>query len=320
MTISVIVPVYNVAEYLPRCLDSLLAQTYTDIEIIAVDDGSTDGSGAIVDDYATRDSRIRPVHIANGGVSNARNVALDLVRGEYVGFVDSDDWIDADMYARLAAALTDDVDVVCGGYVLETEAGQEYDLRLENEPIIYERMTALKEVFSPIVPKRTVWVLCDKLFRKELVTNIRFDRAILNCEDMLFFYEAMRACHRFTLLPLYGYHYRMREDSMVHSRMTPGNITAWQAAMRLYQWVLAESPELVEPVTLLTLSTAISVGRLMLLLDPVRYADDIAVIQRFIRNRVGLAVLRAPSLRMRLGAIYLSLPLPIIRCLRVLTR
>lgn len=130
--ISIIVPVYNVAEYLPQCLDSLVAQTYENIEIIAVDDGSTDGSGTILDEYAARDARVRPVHIENDGVSNARNVGLSLVRGEFVGFVDSDDWVDTDMYARLAAALTDDIDVTCGGYVLETDAGQEYDLLVEH--------------------------------------------------------------------------------------------------------------------------------------------------------------------------------------------
>lgn len=282
--------------------------------------GRRTGRGAILDGYAARDARVRPVHIENGGVSNARNVGLSLVRGEFVGFVDSDDWIDTDMYASLATALTDGVDVACGGYVLETDAGQEYDLLVEHEPRIYSRTAALAEILKSDVPKRAAWVLCDKLFRKELVTNIRFDRSILNGEDMLFFYEAMRGCRQFALLPLYGYHYRMRETSMVHNRLTPGHVTAWQAYTRLYQCVAAEAPELVEPVTILTLTAGIGVGRLMLLLAPDRYTGDIRAIQRFIRAKLPQALLHAPSLRMRLGAIYLSLPLPLIRALRALTR
>lgn len=90
-TLSVIVPVYNVADYLPACLDSILGQTFTDFELLLIDDGSTDRSGAICDDYARRDARIRAVHRVNAGVSAARNAGLDMARGEFITFVDSDD-------------------------------------------------------------------------------------------------------------------------------------------------------------------------------------------------------------------------------------
>ncbi len=91
--ISVIVPVYNVEQYLPRCIDSILAQTFTDFELLLIDDGSRDNSGKICDEYAEKDSRIRVFHKENGGVSSARNVGLDNTCGEYVSFIDSDDWI-----------------------------------------------------------------------------------------------------------------------------------------------------------------------------------------------------------------------------------
>lgn len=318
--ISIIVPIYNVAEYLPKCMDSLLAQTYSNIEVIAIDDGSTDNSGDILETYAARDARVRPVHIQNGGVSNARNVGLDLATGSYIGFVDSDDWIDDTMYERLATAMTDDVDVVCGGYVLETEHGQEYDLLREDKPRIYHRTAVLCETFSPIVPKRTEWVLCDKLFRKELVTNVRFDTAILNSEDMLFFYEAMRTCRKFALLPLYSYHYRMRVTSMVHNRLSAGHVTAWAAFSRLYGWSASEVAEVQSGIEHYTLRCAIGVARLMLLLDPMGYADAIREAQVFIRPRVMRVLMSAAfSLRMKLGAVYLSLPLSLVRVLRRLT-
>lgn len=103
--ISVIVPVYNTKAYLGRCVDSLLRQTYRDLEIILVDDGSTDGSGELCDSYAAGDERVRVFHKENGGSSSARNLGLDKAAGEYVGFVDSDDYVDPDMYERLYAGI-----------------------------------------------------------------------------------------------------------------------------------------------------------------------------------------------------------------------
>ena len=96
--ISVIVPVYNIEPYLPKCLDSIIAQTYTDLEILIIDDGSTDRCGAICDSYAERDPRIRVFRAENCGLSAARNLGLDHAKGEYIGFVDNDDWIKRDMY------------------------------------------------------------------------------------------------------------------------------------------------------------------------------------------------------------------------------
>lgn len=96
--ISVIVPVYNVERYLARCIESILSQTYTDFELLLIDDGSKDKSGSICDEYALKDSRIRVFHKPNGGVSSARNVGLDNARGQWVAFCDSDDWLDKSMF------------------------------------------------------------------------------------------------------------------------------------------------------------------------------------------------------------------------------
>ena len=116
--ISIIVPVYNVESYLRKCLDSILAQTYRDLEILVVDDGSTDGSGAICDEYAGKDDRIKVFHTENKGLSCARNLGLDSANGDWIGFVDSDDWIELDMYeVLLRKAEKTGADVVeCGVY------------------------------------------------------------------------------------------------------------------------------------------------------------------------------------------------------------
>ena len=103
--ISVIVPVYNVEQYLPRCVESILAQTYENLEILLVDDGTKDNSGAICDAYARQDARVKAIHKKNGGLSSARNAGIDASTGEYLSFVDSDDWIEPDMYEKMMALM-----------------------------------------------------------------------------------------------------------------------------------------------------------------------------------------------------------------------
>lgn len=118
--ISVIVPVYNVEKYLPACLDSICHQTLKELEIILVDDGSTDNSGRIAEQYALQDKRIRVVHQRNGNPGATRNVGLELATGEYIGFVDSDDWIEPEMFSSLyAKAETDNLDIVVTGVTTE---------------------------------------------------------------------------------------------------------------------------------------------------------------------------------------------------------
>lgn len=118
--ISVIVPVYNVEKYLHRCIDSILAQTFTDFELLLIDDGSTDGSGAICDEYATKDNRVRVFHKENGGVSSARNLGLDNMRGGYLTFVDSDDWVDSTYLGELIEYS--DADLVVSDFIVEGES------------------------------------------------------------------------------------------------------------------------------------------------------------------------------------------------------
>ena len=120
MKLSIIIPVYNTEKYLHRCVDSVLQQNMSDYELILVDDGSTDGSGKICDEYKEKDSRVKVIHTQNQGVSKARNTGLELSSGEYIGFVDADDYIDADMYEKLIEASIDsNADVCCCGYLQE---------------------------------------------------------------------------------------------------------------------------------------------------------------------------------------------------------
>ena len=114
--ISVIVPIYKVEQYLRQCVDSILNQTHSALEVILVDDGSPDGSGKICDEYAARDSRVRVIHKKNGGLSDARNAGIDIARGDYIAFVDSDDWLEPDTYESMLAAMKKyQAKLVCAG-------------------------------------------------------------------------------------------------------------------------------------------------------------------------------------------------------------
>ncbi len=116
-TISVIIPVYNTEKELPKCLKSICDQTYKDLEIICIDDGSTDGSSQVLDEFSMKDNRIKVVHQKNGGESNARNTGLKMASGEYIAFCDCDDWIDTDMYEILARELNcENIDMVGGSW------------------------------------------------------------------------------------------------------------------------------------------------------------------------------------------------------------
>ena len=141
--LSIIVPVYKVEKYLPKCLDSILAQTFTDFELILIDDGSPDRCGDICDEYAAKDDRLIVIHQENKGVSAARNAGLDIARGEYIGFVDSDDWIEPEMYeTMLATAKESEAEIVaCGANhsdETETILFQELleDLELYNDKML----------------------------------------------------------------------------------------------------------------------------------------------------------------------------------------
>ena len=151
--ISVIVPVYNVEELLPRCVESIMAQTKENIEIILVDDGATDGSGAVCDDYAQKDERIRVIHKPNGGLTSAWKAGAQAAKGAYLGFIDSDDWIDEDMYERMwESAVKYDSDMVVCGLVFDYE-DQSIEKRQEISDFqkeFYDR-TELEALFPTLI-------------------------------------------------------------------------------------------------------------------------------------------------------------------------
>ena len=187
--VSIVVPVYNVENYLEFCVRSLKAQTLKDIEIILVDDGSPDNSGKICDELAKTDSRISVVHKQNGGLSSARNAGIAVARGEYIGFVDSDDWVEPDMYEHLLKLIEEnDADIADCGMIEITERSF-LELPATDEIQVLDRNGAL-DIFFRITKADINYCVCDKLFKRELFEKVLFTEGII-FEDIDFNYRAL---------------------------------------------------------------------------------------------------------------------------------
>ena len=210
--ISVIVPVYNVARYLPRCLESLINQTYKNIEIILVDDGSTDGSGDICDEYAASDDRVRVFHIPNGGVSNARNLALDNSFGEYITFVDSDDWInDTWLEVALGKIRLQDSELFVSNVIRVTGIVENDIISVNDE--FCTGIDFLKKMFKQ---STCCWAIWGKLWKSSLWNDVRFNCNLVMNEDMdVFWMQLMKKVKSVSCGRNASYYYFARAGSAV---------------------------------------------------------------------------------------------------------
>ncbi|MCL3853354.1 glycosyltransferase [Parabacteroides sp. GYB001] len=217
--VSLIIPVYNVEVYLPKCIDSLLHQTFSDIEIILINDGSTDRSGNICDQYQSLDPRIQVVHQKNQGVSRARNTGLDQATGQYISFIDSDDWVSNDYIEILLNGINsqEDIDIsFCEYYTVLNNR-----LILHNSSssdTIYDNETGIYLLCMDKKIKNYVW---GKLFKKELFSNIRFPEDRNMCEDMAILYKVFYQARRILHLKAPSYHYLVRKESSINSKWSP---------------------------------------------------------------------------------------------------
>lgn len=207
--ISVIIPVYNAAPHLRRCIDSLLKQTFRNFEIILVDDGSTDGSFDICEDYFLKFSRVRVEHLPNSGVSSARNYGIETARGEYICFVDADDWVEPDFLQNFNGEVekrkTENkvLDCVMQGYV--GYKGQSF----QTPYIFYDSPDKIDADLFRFEENKLIGYVWNKIFRREVIVkhHLRFNPDISIGEDFLFCMEAINFCQRMTVLPDVGYHY-----------------------------------------------------------------------------------------------------------------
>ena len=211
--ISIIVPVYNIKEYLPRCVSSLQAQTYSNIEIILVDDGSTDGTGALCDELASKDERIRVFHKENGGSSSARNLGLTKVQGEYIGFVDSDDYVEPDMYECLYDAFSrEGVQIAqVGRNEIDEQGNILPDICI---PPTQKETISSEDFMKELLMHRGDCSFCTKLIHKSLLAGREFPMGLLN-EDFHLLVKMLPGIQQIVSLPGYKYHvfYRIGSNS-----------------------------------------------------------------------------------------------------------
>lgn len=223
--LSVIIPVYNAESYLARCLDSLLAQTFTDFEAILVDDGSTDGSAALCDGYAEKDHRFHCIHKENGGHTSARQAGLRQAVGTYVAFVDSDDWIDPAMYRTMCGAAKDTgADMVCCNYTAVTPKG-DILCRASFPEGLYEKAQLEEQVYPRMLYSGTYFTygaapnLWNKLFRRELLTKNLYPvpLSVKLGEDALVSYICLLESSRVYFCGDFFYYYQSTASSLTHN-------------------------------------------------------------------------------------------------------
>lgn len=209
--ISIIVPVYNAEKYLHRCVDSILAQTFTDFELLLINDGSKDSSGAICDEYAALDSRVRVFHKENGGVSSARNMGLDNAKGEWITFVDSDDWIETNYLNQLCNIKTKS-DLYLSGY-------KPYLMDIKD--VAYKNIEEIKSILNKhIFYFSNVW---GKLFRSDIIKQykIMFDKNMNYAEDTIFVFTYLQHIRSIHTIASFGYYYENSDSSLCKQTRTP---------------------------------------------------------------------------------------------------
>lgn len=234
--ISIIVPVYRVEKYLKKCVDSLINQTYKNLEIILVDDGSPDNCPIVCDTYAKIDSRIVVIHKENGGLSDARNAGLDIASGEYIGFVDSDDYIADDMYEIMLKAIKDnESDIACCNYLQIGEDGVPYPnqkLPLQDECI--ENDTAINML---IEFGGYYGVACNKLYSREIFESIRYPQG-RKYEDFFVIAEILGRCKRITHINRPLYYYVRRPGSITLEKKSAKDLDLGYALIRMRTYAI----------------------------------------------------------------------------------
>lgn len=210
--ISVIVPAYNVAKWLPRCLESILAQTYRNLQIIVIDDGATDETPQIIDKYAKEDQRIMAIHQENAGLVAAREKGIELATGNFIAFVDGDDAVDPDLYERLLDnAIKYDADISHCGVRFCFPDGHEEAHYATGRVIIQDNFNGQKDLLEGIFVEPGLW---NKLYKSSLIENSCLDDTILNNEDLLRNFVLFGRAQKSIYEDFCGYQYFQREGSM----------------------------------------------------------------------------------------------------------
>lgn len=237
--ISVIVPVYKVEAYLDKCVQSIVDQTYRDLEIILVDDGSPDRCGGMCDAWAAKDARIKVIHTPNQGSSAARNTALDAARGDVIAFVDSDDYLEPRMLAHLHGLLGEDVDIAECAYTLTAGDDATFDLSSSSVKC-YDVRSAMREHIHNRIFQQVIW---NKLYRRSVIGEVRFPVG-KKIDDEFFTYQVIGRARTLIRSEKVCYAYRQQADSVMHTVPVRNWFAGIEAKVLRHEFVLARFPEL----------------------------------------------------------------------------
>lgn len=258
--ISVIVPIYNLENYIDRCIKSIVNQTYQNLEIILVDDGSTDSSREVCDKWGKADKRINCIHKLNGGLSSARNIGIDTAKGDFIAFVDGDDWIDSRMYEILytAIATTNGEIATCGMYLSDGKLKKKY--KCISKIQVYDK----KRVIEEILLDHSVDVsVCNKLYRKKVFESLRFPLGENN-EDAAVALDSIENVSRVVHVgvPLYYYFQREKSISNTYSKKNLDNL--YKHSLQIENSIRRDYPELGNYANVYVLNQIITIIKCLL--------------------------------------------------------
>lgn len=236
--ISVIVPIYKVELYLNQCIESIVKQTYHNLEIILVDDGSPDNCGGICDEWAKKDCRIKVIHKLNGGLSDARNAGIEIATGNYIAFVDSDDWIEPNMYELMIRALKKEKADFCACGIIDSY--KDKDIIHPCKPCVGTAEDILSLIYQDAIFSVATW---NKLYCKECWENLRFPTGKI-CEDAFTTYLVVDKSKRIVQLSDALYHYRIRENSIMTAEFRHVRMDEEEAWRNNYQYMREHYPQI----------------------------------------------------------------------------
>ena len=240
MLISVVIPVYNVKPYLEQCLKSVVKQTYRNLDIIIIDDGSTDGSENICDNYAINDVRIRCVHQKNMGLSGARNTGIDLSRGEYITFIDSDDFIEDDMIEKMARYIQPGVDIVSCGFRYCDENGEMISEECNQE---VQKLSGGEQMEGLFYNRFCTTAACGKLYTKSLFKSIRYPVGKYH-EDVFTTYKLLDISQGMIILNEAFYWYRQNSNSIMHQKFRMTHLHGIEGSLEREEFISRFYPHL----------------------------------------------------------------------------
>lgn len=317
--VSIIIPVYKIPEIdLKKCIESCRRQTLKEIEIILVDDGSPDNCGNICDEYIKKDDRIKVIHKKNEGVSSARNLGILKARGKYIGFVDADDWIEADFYEKMIEfGEKNQLDIVISGFVKDKN-NKTFKVLKRDKDRIFNSLEALKTLLAREIYE---WSPCDKIYKKDIImkNNVFFDINIHMGEDLDFIWRLFNKTDNIGYISLNKYHYCYRENSAVTSKNPQKKISSIIVMKKILDEVKNIDNDLYKRIQELYLKELASCCRDMLCYYENK--KEIKVFQKEIRKNIN-AVFRNRDfkLKIKIAIIFFLFPYNICKFFRFLLK